>query len=679
LKFYDVLAQYAYDVNFDIPIPPPRPTVTAKAYDRKVVLTWTNRSEHEYQSTTHQFEGYRIYQGETVAGPWTQIATFDINNGRGALKDFVLNPDYGDIIYAPVVFGEDDGLQYSIEIASDAVLGGKLHNGKDYYFAVTAYSYDYMDADDYALHPEWDDTSFVIPKGLWYLENRVQAIIVTPMDWLPGTDYDAAFSDNLAEYYQYDSLLPSTSDIVKTRVVDPDEVTGHEYMINIVDVYPDTIGGVEVTPVTLGWQDGREITFSKYWEIWDNTTNVKKLSRQWNRSPYEANPIVDGIEFTYQGNHTIDGLGRVEYINNNTTNPDPITATAFNWSDSARFLGGAVSYAFDFFGSSSLPNPQDLADTTFTDFYTTVELRFSSTQTQRCYNYLRGADNVVASYWICDSVVNDTCVDSIDVTDSVAVNPNYNYDWTITPYGNYEYWGYFNCNFQAWDTINNRQLNVAFVEDYDSDKWDSTWNPVSALNREYLVILNSDYSGDNPGDADTFYITKSLTGNAAQIDGMYILWTGIDGTIDDGDLLRFSIALPADTNDYWIVNSIPPIFDNIELARSALDNIRVVPNPYYCYSVYESDQFDRQVRFMGVPDDFTIRIFNIAGDKIRTLSSHDFSIKKPGDSWAIWDIKTDQGLYVASGIYIWYLEAPAVGSKYGKMAIFPEVEQLKTY
>jgi hypothetical protein len=95
--------------------------------------------------------------------------------------------------------------------------------------------------------------------------------------------------------------------------------------------------------------------------------------------------------------------------------------------------------------------------------------------------------------------------------------------------------------------------------------------------------------------------------------------------------------------------------------------------------VYEPDQFNRQVRFLGVPEEFTIRIFNLAGDKVRTLESDDIDVKAPGDSWAKWNLLTDQGLPVASGIYIWYMESPNYGSAYGKMAVFPEIEQLNTY
>jgi hypothetical protein len=688
MKFYDNLVQFAYDVNFNIPLPPPRPVVTAEAYDRKVVLTWTNRSEVEYSSETHEFEGYRVYQGETVAGPWKQIATFDIQNGRGALKDFILDPQYGDIIFAPVVFGEDAGLNYSIEIMQDAIKGGRLHNGTDYYFAVTAYSYDFADAAVYSADPGLPDEAFAIPKGLWYLENRPQPEIVTPMDWLPGNNFDHASTESSAEYLQIDTLAPPTTDYIKTRIVDPEKVTGHQYKIVVTDIYPDTVDGVPVWPVTSGlWEDGKQIDFFKYWEIYDNTLDQKLLGRQWSKSGNESNPVLDGIEFSMVGSFKPDGLGIVSYDNVNTAHPDPLTPTAtggsVDWG--GAYYGGAVDYGFVFFGSS-LADPVDIDPDTIARVYSTVEVRFTGDPAtgQRCYDYLRGSNAIDVEYYQCTGydTLTGLCTLYVDVTDSVEADPDYPYDSMYAPHGNYAYWGYFQCPFIVWDTINDRQLNAGFVEWTGSGVWDSTWDPSSGEDlggREYLFIFNEDYSGDNPDDAvidPSPWDSLSISGDASLFPVMYALWPGVDGVIDDGDVLRFSLRQPATNNDYWLVNTVAATFGDKQAAKSALDKIRVVPNPYYAYSLYEADQFDRQVRFLGVPDNYTIRIFNLAGDKVRTLSSSD---KVPGNSWAIWNLATDQGLPVAAGIYIWYLEAPGIGTAYGKMAIFPEVEQLNTY
>jgi hypothetical protein len=70
-----------------------------------------------------------------------------------------------------------------------------------------------------------------------------------------------------------------------------------------------------------------------------------------------------------------------------------------------------------------------------------------------------------------------------------------------------------------------------------------------------------------------------------------------------------------------------------------------------------------------------IRIFNIAGDLVRTLD-RSTDVNK---TEFVWDLKTDQGLWVASGVYVWLIDAEGLGTKYGKMAIFTEVEQLNIF
>jgi hypothetical protein len=107
----------------------------------------------------------------------------------------------------------------------------------------------------------------------------------------------------------------------------------------------------------------------------------------------------------------------------------------------------------------------------------------------------------------------------------------------------------------------------------------------------------------------------------------------------------------------------------------ALDNVKTVPNPYYNFYQEEVDQFDRIIKFINLPAvPLKIRIFNIAGDLVRTMDRTD--IYNPE---FVWDLKTDQGLWVASGVYVWLMEGQGVGTKYGKMAIFTEIEQLNVF
>ena len=71
-RFNDTFAQSAFDANFELPSPPPAPQISVAVTgdhmgNGKVQLTWGNDSE--VASGDYAFEGYNVYQGESVAGP----------------------------------------------------------------------------------------------------------------------------------------------------------------------------------------------------------------------------------------------------------------------------------------------------------------------------------------------------------------------------------------------------------------------------------------------------------------------------------------------------------------------------------------------------------------------------------------------------------------------------------
>jgi hypothetical protein len=116
--------------------------------------------------------------------------------------------------------------------------------------------------------------------------------------------------------------------------------------------------------------------------------------------------------------------------------------------------------------------------------------------------------------------------------------------------------------------------------------------------------------------------------------------------------------------------------------KHAMKDIKVVPNPFYKYSSYETS-FDKLIKFTNLPASCTIKIFTVAGDLIRTLKHnassdndrvnsrpYDEDYEAPDYSTSIerWDLKTSNGRYVASGMYIALVESSA-GKKLVKFAI----------
>ena len=80
LRFFDQTAQLAFDLGFQLPPPPQQPTVTVTEDHGEINLCWDTASRFGPQAPGFTFEGYNVYQGETVAGPWKRIATFDEAN-----------------------------------------------------------------------------------------------------------------------------------------------------------------------------------------------------------------------------------------------------------------------------------------------------------------------------------------------------------------------------------------------------------------------------------------------------------------------------------------------------------------------------------------------------------------------------------------------------------------------
>lgn len=91
------------------------------------------------------------------------------------------------------------------------------------------------------------------------------------------------------------------------------------------------------------------------------------------------------------------------------------------------------------------------------------------------------------------------------------------------------------------------------------------------------------------------------------------------------------------------------------IASSELDNIRVVPNPYYARSSYESSQLENTVKFTNLPQECTISIFSTNGTLVRQIRKNNSS------TWIGWDLTNDYGVPIASGVYIIHVDAGDIG------------------
>ncbi|MFH1195436.1 MAG: hypothetical protein V1720_06965 [bacterium] len=106
-------------------------------------------------------------------------------------------------------------------------------------------------------------------------------------------------------------------------------------------------------------------------------------------------------------------------------------------------------------------------------------------------------------------------------------------------------------------------------------------------------------------------------------------------------------------------------------AAEELKDIRVVPNPYIAAETWEprntftSGRGPREIHFINLPNQCTIRIFNVSGALIKTLE-HDSAFE---NGTAIWDVLSDENFEISYGVYVYHVDAPGIGQKTGTFAI----------
>ena len=188
-------------------------------------------------------------------------------------------------------------------------------------------------------------------------------------------------------------------------------------------------------------------------------------------------------------------------------------------------------------------------------------------------------------------------------------------------------------------------------------------------NNSYLIsTLQNGVGNDGKGFVALLIIDTS--GDSVTIDSLYNLDTfeinGIRGTIE------FSSNSPPGPGNAFSVETVVPVLPNVKDAyrfkikgalvdktriKADIANIKVVPNPYLVSSLYEPEFGElrrepiRQIQFINLPQQCTIYIFTIAGDRIKTI---DHNSTNGSESW---DLRADGGREIASGVYLYVVKS----------------------
>ena len=290
-------------------------------------------------------------------------------------------------------------------------------------------------------------------------------------------------------------------------------------------------------------------------------------------------------------------------------------------------------------------------------------------------------------------------------------DPNY-----IAPLGMGWFPGY------AIDVVSGRRVNIFFGENasftstfedaYDngmSVATDMIWNPTSQFlipeffptpmslylgGQHFVYVTREAYDGCRNIHSRLIPNRNPLTKNLAF---QQITWAGIPIVVPGTELLSYEDGLiPNDLTVKLRVNTrfrsetgtgenngLPKYKISIRGKQAGeldqpgienfLDQVNVVPNPYYGYSAYEISQFTNTVKITNLPDKCTVTIYTLDGKFIKQFRRDEAPGAKIGSNPGTrsrqvypaleWDLRNNRNIPVASGVYLIHIDAGPLGER----------------
>ncbi|MGE5350646.1 MAG: T9SS type A sorting domain-containing protein [Acidobacteriota bacterium] len=592
------------------------PALTAGEYDREIVLNWggdqaqVNKIE-SFNFLTHKFQGYNVYQlpfDGAKLSEGKRIAVFDIIDSVKIIYGEVINWETGAQERLAQQFGRDSGIQRYLRITEDAYTKQSLINGKKYYFAVTAYSFS----------PGLDPSN---------MESTPSFVEVTPHSNDPGVVYNSSFGDTLNVFH----VSGKSDGEVIPLVVDPRMLTGDEYSLEF-----DTVNGKTL------------------WKVTDITKNKILLNSQPFLEEGDGYPIADGILFKVirPGNGMKPDL---PYLYNGKSGMGWFISAgerilSFNAYPNLNLegFGGAIGAGKTWLGSSVGYEKMKNILIKFAAADTNGNVNPGDPDVSFAYRYLIGSNLAPAKDAFAQFIANKA--------------PGFAFqDFKRNfPFAAYD----------IEDRQNPRRLAVGYLENNVPDGLvdGKYWPPLNIKDntstsspREWFFIFDTDYveTPDAALSGDLLSGTMPVLIHATVTRRYPKAWSGEDEMV-------LLVNHPFTSEDKFTFKSIAPVFDG-QSAKTDVERINVFPNPYYGANSGETNRYQRFVTFNHLPQKATIRIFNLAGQIVRTIR------KESTGQFAQWDLRNEHNFQAASGIYLVHIDMPELGkTKILKLAVIQE-------
>ncbi|KUG26534.1 hypothetical protein ASZ90_003624 [hydrocarbon metagenome] len=686
-------AQFIFDNNFLSPAPPPAVTLQVEANDDFIDLIWETPNQVGYKSLTDAwelyFQGYNLWSFRTrtsqdvVANLPNKMLLrrysvdnnieniFKENPNTGGIEPYY---EQGSVLLNYNVYTDPDLGKIRVRIDRDPWTDGDLIKGKPYYFAITSFALNY----DALVHKETGVPGYGA-RGDYYLassafigevENipRIVEVIVgkdiyrPPLPLVDG-NYVGTKSD------------PSAIGKLAYDVVDKDDLTGDEYSVSF---FVDSLGVTDTMYVP-------------YWRL---------------RNETKGQILVDSSKSYLYGSdqinvHTTDGfITRISHEKASIGALVDNSLTPWITSNSAALyvssdLGTQSSKVTSLTGPLAAANGRYIQ----ADKLRRIELRFGGSG-GKAYRYLQGYVGTVVSR-------NNSYVYAEGVSDPEIGKPGE---------------GFVDVPFTAWvkDPVygEERQLAVGFIEKAvrNNGTPDGLWDPGTDVTRsgELILVFNEDYDpsgnqriykGFDDGSGtmvwadlrggNSYAIPAGATGvtpderrKAASpfFDALYVfsLSKRAELTFNDGDVLvKPVVKYPYTSADKFTFKTSAAGALSSADEKELFDKVNVFPNPLFGFNPATSwtgqvnNPDEPFVTFSNLPTEVTIKIYTLSGQLLRSLNTDDKD--SPTSPFLRWDLLNENGLRVASGLYLAIVSSPKYGEKVLKFSIVMPQKQLQRY
>ncbi len=265
----------------------------------------------------------------------------------------------------------------------------------------------------------------------------------------------------------------------------------------------------------------------------------------------------------------------------------------------------------------------------------------------------------------------------------------------IGPETKYFPWGYdiiFTGDAEPYQTITTRSTGIEYIDgeriDRDSVLIDQSYDFYvinkfsvdSAGAYEKLDLLTYDLNGSGAFEWDQDVV---LAGHVVSARTRFY-WAGTVFAIDfrnvpgeaylpkANDVYALNLKRPLSTGDTFIFTVNPEEALNAANLKTAMDSIKVVPNPYIATNAMEpavANKFlnqRRRLMFTHIPAKCDIRIFTSSGILVDQINVDN----PPSNGIVHWDLLSREGLEIAAGMYIYHIKTRETGDeKIGKFAV----------